>query len=76
MKVQDLSNLSDEARRLINKHMEKTSTTVNALATDAGVHPTQLWLFLRAERGLTDSSLQKIGNAIERAEKNNKVKKG
>jgi plasmid maintenance system antidote protein VapI len=67
MEIQDLSNISNEARRLINEHLEKTNTTVNALATDAGVHPTQLWLFIRSERGLTDSSLQKIGQAIERA---------
>jgi hypothetical protein len=76
MTITDLSCLSSEARRLINIHLEKTGTSVNALASEAGVHPTQLWLFLRSERGLTDSSLQKLGIAIEKSQKLTKKKKG
>jgi plasmid maintenance system antidote protein VapI len=69
MKIKDLANLSNEARDLISKHLKDNDISVNALAIDAGVHPTQLWLFLRGDRGLTDSSLQKLGQAIERNKK-------
>lgn len=75
MTIKDLSNLSEEARRLITNHLSSSDKTVNALAIEAGVHPTQLWLFLRSERGLTDASLQKLGIAIQKAEKSNKKKK-
>jgi hypothetical protein len=64
MTVLDLSNISSESRKIINKYLEKSGKTVNAFAKEAGVHPTQLWLFLREQRGLTDTSLQKIGAAI------------
>jgi hypothetical protein len=69
MKIKDLANLSNEARDLISRYLKDNDISVNALAIDAGVHPTQLWLFLRGDRGLTDSSLQKIGQAIERNKK-------
>lgn len=76
MKINDLANLSEQARSLISEHLEKHEKTVNALSIEAGVHPTQLWLFLRGERGLTDTSLQKIGAAIIKAGKPRKGKKG
>jgi hypothetical protein len=63
MKIEDLENLSFEAKRIIQGYLD-TGKTINALAVKAGVHPTQLWLFMRNERGLTDKSLQKIGKAI------------
>ena len=69
MKIKDLANLSNEARDLISMYLKDNDISVNALAIDAGVHPTQLWLFLRGDRGLTDSSLQKIGQAIEQNKK-------
>ena len=64
MTNKDLSNLSQNCRDLIEKHLDKTGKTINALSVEAGVHPTQLWLFMKGERGLTDSSLEKIGKAI------------
>ena len=75
MTIKDLSRLSESARDLINDHLNKHNKTVNALAVEAGVHPTQLWLFLRSQRGLTDSSLQKLGEAILEAGKPSKGKK-
>jgi hypothetical protein len=65
MTIKDLSQLSDRSRKLIQDHMDKHGRSVNYLAVKAGVHPTQLWLFLRGERGLTDSSLAKIGKALQ-----------
>jgi len=66
MTNKDLSNLSQNCRDLIKKHLDKTGKTINALAVESGVHPTQLWLFMKGDRGLTDSSLQKIGEAINK----------
>lgn len=68
MNVKDLANVSDESRRLINEHLKSENKTVNALSVESGVHATQLWLFLKGDRGLTDSSLQKIGSAILKSE--------
>jgi plasmid maintenance system antidote protein VapI len=64
MTVKDLANLSEQSRELITNYLNNSGKTVNALANEAGVHPTQLWLFIRGDRGLTDASLQKIGTAI------------
>lgn len=64
MKVDDLANLSSLARKIIQAHLDQ-GKTVNSLAVASGIHPSQLWLFMRGERGLTDASLEKIGRAIK-----------
>ena len=64
MTIKDLANISAESRKIINDYLSKSGQTVNAFAKEAGIHPTQLWLFIREERGLTDASLQKIGTTI------------
>jgi transposase-like protein len=68
MKIDDLENLTERAQKIIQEYLN-TGKTINALAVKAGVHPTQLWLFMRNERGLTDKSLQKIGRAIKESSK-------
>lgn len=64
MTKKDLMNLGDESRRLINAYLEKKEISINALAIKAEVHPTQLYLYLNSQRGLTDSSLMKIGKVL------------
>ena len=64
MNKRDLSELTERSQELIQSYLDKEDKTINALAVEAGVHPTQLWLFMRGERGLTTSSLEKIGKAI------------
>jgi hypothetical protein len=59
-----LAAISLMARMLIEDHLKEKSKSVNKLAKQSGVHPTQLYLFLKGERGLTDSSLAKIGKAM------------
>lgn len=59
-----LKAISLMARILIEDHLKESGKSVNKLARQSGVHPTQLYLFLKGERGLTDSSLAKIGKAI------------
>lgn len=60
-----LASISIQARILIKDHLKESGKSVNKLAKQSGVHPTQLYLFLNGERGLTDSSLAKIGRAME-----------
>lgn len=59
-----LAAISNQARILIKDHLKKNSKSVNKLAKQSGVHPTQLYLFLDGKRGLTNSSLEKIGQAM------------
>lgn len=66
MNKRDLSELTERSIELIQSYLDKEDKTINALAVEAGVHPTQLWLFMRGERGLTTSSLEKIGKAIKK----------
>lgn len=68
MKVDDLANLSALSRKIIQGYLDQ-GKTMNSLATLANIHPSQLWLFMRGKRGLTDSSLEKIGRAIKEQSK-------
>lgn len=63
MKAKDLENITQESKRIIKEYLN-AGNSINSLAVKAGIHPSQLWLFMRNERGLTDTSLQKIGKAI------------
>jgi|31_taG_2_1085359.scaffolds.fasta_scaffold11639_3 transposase-like protein len=63
MKAKDLENITEETKRIIQEYLN-AGNTVNSLAVEADLHPSQIWLFMRNERGLTDKSLQKIGKAI------------
>lgn len=64
MTANDLQNIRQETQRLIQAHLNKTGKSVSALAAEAGIHPAQLLLFMKDERGLTDSSLAKIGSVL------------
>ena len=65
---EQLAKISDQARILIKDHLKETGKSVNKLAKQSGVHPTQLYLFLAGDRGLTDTSLMKIGKTISEEE--------
>lgn len=64
MNVKDLVYLRDNVQELVNNYLKKTGKTQSKLAVEAGIHPAQLLLFMRSERGLTDSSLMKLGRVI------------
>jgi hypothetical protein len=64
MNNKDLMNLGDESRRLINNYLILKGMSKNALAVKSGVHPTQLYLYLNNQRGLTNASLEKIGKIL------------
>lgn len=63
MKAKQLSKITEEAKRLIQSHIDK-GNTINSLAVEAKVNPIQIWKFMRGEQGLTDTTLAKIGTAI------------
>ena len=65
MNAKDLCNLKSEVQQLISKHLDNTGKTPSALAKEAGIHPAQLLLFMSGQRGLTDSSLMRLGEVIK-----------
>jgi antitoxin component HigA of HigAB toxin-antitoxin module len=69
MTAKELSNLTDESIKLIQKYMKEQNVTNHHLAKEAGVQATQLWLFLNKQRGLTNTSLEKIGKVIAQHQK-------
>jgi len=66
MTTKDLANIKKESRNIINKYLKDSGLSINALAIKSKVHPTQLYLFLDNKRGLTDTSLAKLGKTIQK----------
>lgn len=64
MKAKDLANLNTSARELIKGYIEKKKLTLNAFSKKAGVHQSQLYLYLEAGKGLNATTLEKIGKYI------------
>lgn len=64
MTNEDLMNLGSESRKLIKKYLKEEDISINALSVRAKIHPTQLYLYLNGERGLTDGSLEKLGKVM------------
>lgn len=69
MKIQakDLKNLTKDCQRVIKEYLKSEKMSVNALAKSAKVHPTQLHLFIKGERGLNLTTMQKIADVISEA---------
>ena len=65
MNSKDLSNIKTESRKIIRNYLKESGLTINGLAVKSKVHPTQLYLFMNNKRGLTDTSLAKLGKYIE-----------
>ncbi len=64
MKAKELANLNTSARELIKGYIEKKKLTLNAFSKKAGVHQSQLYLYLEAGKGLNATTLEKIGKYI------------
>ena len=65
MTAKELRNIRLESQKLINEYLSKTGKSQSQLAKEAKIHPAQLLLFMKNERGLTDSSLSKLGVIID-----------
>ena len=64
MTKQELENITPEAQKIIRAYLKKTGKTESGLAREANVHPAQLLLFMRNERGLTLHTLKNIARVI------------
>ena len=64
MKAIYLRDLKKESKKIINAHIEKYNKTESGFAKECGIHPAQMILYMRGERGLTVDSLEKIGRVI------------
>ena len=64
MRAKELANLNDLARDIIKAYIVKKKLTLNAFSKRAGVHQSQLYLYLEAGKGLNASTLEKIGKYI------------
>ena len=60
-----LANLRKGTQRLVLDHLnDNNEETQSGFANKVGIHPAQMLLFMRDERGLTDKSLAKIGKFL------------
>ena len=64
MKAKELASLNTSARELIQAYIDKKKLTLNGFSKKAGVHQSQLYLYLEAGKGLHSSTLEKIGKYI------------
>jgi hypothetical protein len=68
--VHDLENITSEIIKVIEKHIENTHDTPSGVAKKIGIHPLQLLGFLRGERGIHITTVERIGKNIKNYEKN------
>lgn len=59
-----LQNLVKDCRAIINNHIENNNMSVHAFAKLCKIHPNQLYLFLRGDRGLNLTTMQRIGEIL------------
>lgn len=64
MNANDLKNLRAETKRIIKEYQEQKNIALTPLAHEIGIHPAQLLMFMRGERGLTDTTIMSIGSFI------------
>ena len=70
MKAKDLKNLTKLSQKLVKEHLTKHNKSESGFAKECSIHPAQLLLFMRNERGLTAKSLESIGEIIYKHDKN------
>ena len=61
-----LQFLSDDVRDIINHYINKKNMSVHSFSKMCGVHPNQMYLFLNSDRGLNLTTVQKIGEIINK----------
>ena len=59
-----IKTLVSDCRNLINNYMAENDLSVHACAKKCGVHPNQMYMFLKADRGLNLTTMQKIADVI------------
>ena len=61
-----LQFLSNDVRDIINHYMLKKNMSIHGFSKMCGVHPNQMYLFLNSDRGLNLTTVQKIGEIINK----------
>lgn len=61
-----LKYLVIDVRDICNQYMNRKKLTVHAFSKMCGVHPNQMYMFLNNERGLNLTTVQKIGDLINK----------
>jgi DNA transposition AAA+ family ATPase len=66
MKAKDLMNINVETKRLIAEYMEKKQMSLASFARGAGVHQSQLWIYIHGDmnKGLHGNTIEKIGKFL------------
>lgn len=60
-----LANIKKGTQKLVEDYLTRNpDETQSGFATKIGIHPAQMLLFMRNERGLTDKSLARIGKFL------------
>lgn len=66
IKSKQLKFLVDDVRAICNHYIKEHTLTTHAFAKMCDVHPNQMYMFLNNERGLNLTTVQKIGDLINK----------
>ena len=62
--VDQLKNIDEDLRDIINKYIDEKQMSIHGFAKMCGVHPNQMYMFLKADRGLNITTVQRIGEIM------------
>ena len=66
IKSEQLKYLVSDVRAICNPYIPENNFSVHAFAKQCAVHPNQMYMFLNNERGLNLTTVQKIGDLINK----------
>lgn len=64
--IDQLKNIDADLRKIINTYIDANNISVHRFATMCQVHPNQMYMFLKMDRGLNITTVQKIGEIMTR----------
>ena len=62
--VDQLKNIDEDLRDIINKYIDENQMSVHGFAKLCGIHPNQMYMFLKMDRGLNITTVQRIGEIL------------
>lgn len=64
-----LQNIDNDVREICKEYIEANNMSTHGFAKFCSVHPNQMYLFLNGDRGLNLTTVQKIGEVINKPKK-------
>jgi predicted transcriptional regulator len=67
MKSEDLKELNENVKEMIQAHIDKNQITLTEFARNAKIHQSHLWEFMNTKnrkKGMHSSTLEKIGEFL------------